>query len=107
KSTTMRLILGLDAPDAGMVTINGRPYASYRRPLLEAGARVGAKAVHRGGHAPNPPLFPARSPGGSRGPGAGRVGGGGVARGRPVAGHGAAAGHRRRAARRSAGADAG
>ncbi len=34
KSTTMRLILGLDAPTSGSVTVNGRPYASYHRPLL-------------------------------------------------------------------------
>jgi ABC-2 type transport system ATP-binding protein len=32
KSTTMRLILGLDAPDAGSVTVTGRPYAAIRRP---------------------------------------------------------------------------
>ena len=38
KSTTMRLILGLDAPDAGSVTVGGRPYAAWRRPLFQAGA---------------------------------------------------------------------
>jgi ABC-2 type transport system ATP-binding protein len=48
KSTTMRLILGLDAPDAGAVTVNGRPYASYRRPLFEVGALLEAKAFHGG-----------------------------------------------------------
>src|SRR5438105_7464332 len=48
KSTTMRLILGLDAPDAGSVTVNGRPYASYHRPLLQAGALLEAKAFHGG-----------------------------------------------------------
>ncbi len=53
KSSTMRLILGLDAPDAGMVTVNGRPYASYRRPLLEAGALLEAKAFHGGRNAYN------------------------------------------------------
>jgi ABC-2 type transport system ATP-binding protein len=53
KSTTMRLILGLDAPDAGMVTVNGRPYASYRRPLFEAGALLEAKAFHGGRSACN------------------------------------------------------
>src|SRR5579864_7274067 len=48
KSTTMRLILGLDAPDSGAVTVNGRPYSSYRRPLLQAGALLEAKAFHGG-----------------------------------------------------------
>jgi ABC-2 type transport system ATP-binding protein len=48
KSTTMRMILGLDAPDAGSVTVNGRPYAGYRRPLREAGALLDAKAVAPG-----------------------------------------------------------
>jgi ABC-2 type transport system ATP-binding protein len=48
KSTTMRMILGLDAPDAGTVTVNGRPYASCRRPLFQAGALLEAKAFHGG-----------------------------------------------------------
>lgn len=48
KSTTMRMILGLDAPDAGSVTVNGRPYARYRRPLREIGALLDAKAVAPG-----------------------------------------------------------
>jgi ABC-2 type transport system ATP-binding protein len=48
KSTTMRMILGLDAPDAGSVTVNGRPYAGYRRPLWEVGALLDAKAVAPG-----------------------------------------------------------
>src|SRR5437867_7624919 len=48
KSTTMRLILGLDAPDSGSVTVSGMPYATYRRPLLAAGALLEAKAFHGG-----------------------------------------------------------
>jgi ABC-2 type transport system ATP-binding protein len=48
KSTTMRMILGLDAPAAGSVTVNGRPYAGYRRPLREVGALLDAKAVAPG-----------------------------------------------------------
>ena len=48
KSTTMRMILGLDAPDAGSVTVKGRPYAGYRRPLREVGALLDAKAVAPG-----------------------------------------------------------
>jgi len=44
KSTTMRLILGLDAASSGSVTVGGRPYASCRRPLTVAGATVVAWA---------------------------------------------------------------
>jgi ABC-2 type transport system ATP-binding protein len=53
KSTTMRLILGLDAPDAGSVTVNGRLYASYRRPLFEVGALLEARSFHGGRSAYN------------------------------------------------------
>src|SRR5882757_728498 len=53
KSTTMRLILGLDAPSAGSVTVNGRPYAAYRRPLREVGALLDATAVAGGRSAGN------------------------------------------------------
>lgn len=48
KSTTLRMILGLDKPTAGSVTINGRSYASFRRPLFEVGALLNANAVHEG-----------------------------------------------------------
>jgi ABC-2 type transport system ATP-binding protein len=48
KSTTMRMILGLDAPDAGSVTVKGRLYTGYRRPLCEVGALLDAKAVAPG-----------------------------------------------------------
>src|SRR5215831_12019704 len=58
--------LGPDAPDAGMVTVNGRPYASYRRPLLEAGALLEAKAFHGGRSAYNHLLCLALSNGISR-----------------------------------------
>jgi ABC-2 type transport system ATP-binding protein len=53
KSTTMRLILGLDAPNAGTVTVNGRPYRHYRRPLFEVGALLDAKTAHGGRSARN------------------------------------------------------
>ncbi|MFI6722837.1 ABC transporter ATP-binding protein [Streptomyces atratus] len=46
KSTTMRMLLGLDTPDAGSALIGGRPYASLRRPLTEVGALLDAAAVH-------------------------------------------------------------
>jgi ABC-2 type transport system ATP-binding protein len=48
KSTTMRMILGLDAPDAGTARIGGRPYASLEHPLREVGALLDASAVHPG-----------------------------------------------------------
>ena len=45
KSTTMRVILGLDAPDAGHALIGGRPYRSLRRPLTQVGALLDASAL--------------------------------------------------------------
>ncbi|MEA2297956.1 MAG: type transport system ATP-binding protein [Solirubrobacteraceae bacterium] len=63
KSTTMRMVLGLDAPSAGTVTVNGRPYAEYRRPLFEVGALLEAKAIHGGRSAYNHLLCLAQSNG--------------------------------------------
>jgi ABC-2 type transport system ATP-binding protein len=48
KSTTMRLILGLDTPDAGQVRIGGRRYRDLRWPLREVGALLEARAFHPG-----------------------------------------------------------
>jgi len=48
KSTTMRLILGLDSPDAGQARIGGRRYRDLRWPLREAGALLDAKQFHPG-----------------------------------------------------------
>jgi ABC-2 type transport system ATP-binding protein len=48
KSTTMRLIMGLDAPNAGSVSVNGRQYKDLAWPLREVGALLEAKAVHPG-----------------------------------------------------------
>jgi ABC-2 type transport system ATP-binding protein len=53
KSTTMRLILGLDAPDAGQILVNGRPYRDQRAPLHEVGALLEARSVHPGRSAYN------------------------------------------------------
>jgi ABC-2 type transport system ATP-binding protein len=44
----MRLILGLDRPDAGQARIGGRRYRDLRWPLREAGALLEAKAFHAG-----------------------------------------------------------
>jgi ABC-2 type transport system ATP-binding protein len=46
KSTTMRMILGLDAPDAGRVMVEGKPYRSLHQPLRAVGALLDAKWVH-------------------------------------------------------------
>jgi ABC-2 type transport system ATP-binding protein len=48
KSTTMRMMLGLDRPDAGAVRINGQHYHDLRWPLREVGALLEAKAFHPG-----------------------------------------------------------
>jgi ABC-2 type transport system ATP-binding protein len=48
KSTTIRMIMSLDRPDAGRVTVNGRPYAEHAAPLCEVGALLEARAVHTG-----------------------------------------------------------
>jgi ABC-2 type transport system ATP-binding protein len=48
KSTTMRMILGLDAPDAGAALVNGRPYGELAAPLREIGALLDAGALHPG-----------------------------------------------------------
>ncbi|MEW2302806.1 ATP-binding cassette domain-containing protein [Streptomyces sp. NPDC006655] len=48
KSTTLRMILGLDTPDAGRALINGRPFHALSRPLREVGALLDAGAVHPG-----------------------------------------------------------
>jgi len=48
KSSTMRLILGLDAPDAGSVRIGGRRYRELAWPLREVGAVLEARAFHPG-----------------------------------------------------------
>src|SRR4051812_2973603 len=48
KSTTMRMIMGLDRPTSGTVTVNGKPYRQHRAPLREVGALLEASAVHPG-----------------------------------------------------------
>src|SRR5437763_765915 len=46
KSTTMRLILGLDRPDAGRALIDGQPYRALHKPLYTVGALLDAKWMH-------------------------------------------------------------
>jgi ABC-2 type transport system ATP-binding protein len=48
KSTTLRIIMGLDFPDAGQARIGGRAYRELRWPLREVGALLEARAFHPG-----------------------------------------------------------
>lgn len=48
KSTTLRLLLGLDKPDAGSVRIGGKHYRQLAWPLREVGAMLEARAFHPG-----------------------------------------------------------
>jgi ABC-2 type transport system ATP-binding protein len=48
KSTTMRMIMGLDRPDAGQARIGGRRYRDLRWPLREVGALLEARGFHPG-----------------------------------------------------------
>src|SRR5207249_6213454 len=45
KASTMRVILGLDAADAGSALVGGRPYRSLRRPLTHVGSLLDAAAL--------------------------------------------------------------
>ena len=53
KTTTMRCILGLDYPDDGTVTVDGKVYQELAYPMREVGALLEAKAVHGGRSAYN------------------------------------------------------
>jgi len=63
KSTTMRVILGLDAPDAGTALVSGRPYASLRNPLAHLGSLLDAGALQPSRSARNHLLWLAHSQG--------------------------------------------
>jgi len=45
KTTTMRVILGLDAPDAGTALVGGQRYAALDRPLTHLGSLLDAAAL--------------------------------------------------------------
>ncbi len=63
KSTTMRVILGLDAPEAGTALVGGQPYRTLRHPLSHVGALLDASALQPGRSARNHLLWLARSQG--------------------------------------------
>jgi ABC-2 type transport system ATP-binding protein len=53
KTTTLRALLGLDAPTRGRALIGGRPYRDLPHPAREVGAVLEARAFHRGRTARN------------------------------------------------------
>ena len=63
KSTTMRMILGLAAPNAGSATVNGSPYRMLPAPLQHVGALLDPDAAHGGRTAANHLLWLAQSNG--------------------------------------------
>ena len=63
KSTTVRVLVGLDAPDAGTATIGGRPYRTPRNPLRHVGLLLGARALQPSGSARSHLLWLAHSQG--------------------------------------------
>jgi ABC-2 type transport system ATP-binding protein len=48
KSTTMRCMIGLDQPNAGRATFQGKAYSSLAKPLHEVGVLLDAGYVHPG-----------------------------------------------------------
>src|ERR1700742_2655747 len=61
----MRVILGLDRPTGGDVTVNGKHYAEHPAPLHEVGALLEARSIHTGRSASNHLLALAKTPGSS------------------------------------------
>ena len=63
KSTTMRVVVGLDDPDAGMATVGGRPYRTLKNPLRHVGSLLDAGALQPTRKARNHLLWLAHSQG--------------------------------------------
>jgi ABC-2 type transport system ATP-binding protein len=61
KSTTLRLLLGLERPDAGEAFVLGRPYAALDAPARSVGALLEARSFHPGRSARNHLLALARA----------------------------------------------
>src|SRR5688500_16481180 len=49
----MRMILGLDRPTAGSVSVNGKAYRDHSAPMREVGALLEARSIHTGRSARN------------------------------------------------------
>jgi ABC-2 type transport system ATP-binding protein len=63
KSTTMRVVLGLDAPEAGRALVGGRPYPALPHPLRHVGSLLDAGALQPSRTARNHLLWLAHSQG--------------------------------------------
>ena len=63
KSTTMRVVVGLDAPDAGTATIGGRPYHSLKNPLGHVGSLLDAGRIAAQPQRAQPPAVARPLPG--------------------------------------------
>ncbi|MFI6291079.1 ABC transporter ATP-binding protein [Nonomuraea sp. NPDC050790] len=63
KSTTLRVVLGLDLAQEGTALVGGRPYRSLREPLRHVGALLDAGAPHPGRTARDHLLWLARAQG--------------------------------------------
>ncbi|MEV7213075.1 ATP-binding cassette domain-containing protein [Kitasatospora cineracea] len=63
KSTTMRVVLGLDAPDAGRALVGGQPYRGLAEPLRRLGSLLDAGALQPGRTARNHLLWLAQTQG--------------------------------------------
>jgi ABC-2 type transport system ATP-binding protein len=61
KSTTMRIVLGLDRPDAGTATIGGQAYHQLKYPFTRIGSMIDAAALQPGRSARNHLLWLAHS----------------------------------------------
>src|ERR1700709_383395 len=53
KPTATRLIIRLDPPTQGRVTVNGKAYRDHAAPLHEVGTMLAARAIHTGRSAYN------------------------------------------------------
>ncbi|CAM3476583.1 ABC transporter ATP-binding protein [Occultella aeris] len=47
KSSTLRILLGLDRPDGGTALVGGRPYRTLRDPLRTVGSMLDGSGAHR------------------------------------------------------------
>ncbi len=63
KSTTMRMMLGLDRPSTGQVLIDGAPYRQLSKPLTKVGALLETRSAHPGRRAHHHLLWLAQSNG--------------------------------------------
>ncbi|MGH3768377.1 MAG: ABC transporter ATP-binding protein [Pseudonocardiaceae bacterium] len=63
KSTTMRIILGLDAPTSGTALVNGRSHATIGQPMQNVGAALDLETLHGDHNAADHLRFLARNNG--------------------------------------------